>query len=214
MWALRAFRFDDGIKVGEVWLIDEEATSGRLERMLRDEAIAVARARGQHLIAEWPQDSDGDAPCCLIGAVSAPVSWEQLPDNDEVHDNLDERLWFEASCGGRDLLVGNPHTFRGRMAAWCPHQNRGYTVSVSEMGAMADETRYFVRGFLSGNEPGPPFDDDHGTDRADEVAWRSALRRFRRTGSWYGRWRTCEICGCVLLPDSHADRCHEHLIQP
>jgi hypothetical protein len=209
MWALREFRFDEGIEADAVFLFDEQATNGQLVQISRDEAIALARARGQRLIAWWPQGSD-DAPSCIIGAVSVPLSWEELPDSDEIHDDLDERLWFEGSCGGRDLLVGNSHTFRGRMAAWCPQRGRGYSVSLSEMGEMSDETRYFIRGFLSGNEPGPPYDDAHGTDSADARAWRSAIRRFRSTGSWYGRWSTCKICGCVLLPDSSVDHCHVH----
>jgi hypothetical protein len=75
---------------------------------------------------------------------------------------------------------------------------------------MSEEARYFVAGFLAGNEPGYPADADGETDEADLAAWRAATARFRRTGSWYGRWGTCQVCGCVLLPDTADDRCHEH----
>ena len=72
------------------------------------------------------------------------------------------------------------------------------------------QTRYFIAGFLAGSEPGYPV-DEQGDAEDDLIAWRSATGRFRRTGSWYGRWGTCEICGCVLLPDSAAQRCARHL---
>lgn len=75
---------------------------------------------------------------------------------------------------------------------------------------MSDETRDFIRGFLSAYEPDPPYDDDVDITDADDTAWRSAIRRFRHTGYWTGRWRTCEACGCVLLPDTASSRCHAH----
>ena len=125
---------------------------------------------------------------------------------------VDERLWFDASCGGRDFLVGNAHTFTGRMTAWCPRKGVTYNVSRSELETMAEETRYFVAGFLAGNEPRYP--DDDGTGEADLTAWAAATARFRRTGLWYGRWGTCAECGCVLLPDSAGDRCQEHRARP
>ncbi len=67
-----------------------------------------------------------------------------------------------------------------------------------------------IAGFLAGNGPGYPADADGETDDADLAAWQAATTRFRRTGSWYGHWGTCQECGCVLLPDSADDRCHEH----
>jgi hypothetical protein len=96
------------------------------------------------------------------------------------------------------------------MRAWCPTDDVRYLVSLSEMGDMSSASRYFVRGFLSGNEVGPPADDDGETAPADLAAWIAATRRFRQTGSWFGRWRTCRECGCVLLPDRAAEHCSEH----
>lgn len=176
--------------------------------MSREEAIALARSRGARLIAWWPAGDDDDRPSCVIGNVALPLRWERL--SEETPDP-DPRLWFEAPCGKRDfLLQGQGHTFPGRMSAWCPHEQLSYNVSLSEMGAMSDEARYFVIGFLSGAEPGPPYDDDGNIDPADLRAWLSATARFRQSGQWYGRWGTCRTCGCVLLPDTAEDQCHDH----
>lgn len=204
MWPLSEFRFDSGIEADEVevFLDDEE---GRL--LPRDDAIALAHSRGGNLVAWWPAAAE-EIPSCVVSKVTTPVRWERLPI--EEPGPVDERLWFEASCGRRDFVVGNGHTFVGRLAAWCPHDRVGYNVSLGEMGEMSDECRYYVAGYLAGAEPGYPVDDDGEFDEADHDAWRSALHRFRQTGSWYGRWGTCAVCGCVLLPDTAAARCAEH----
>jgi hypothetical protein len=174
--------------------------------MTRAEAIAFARARDANLVASWTPVTGPD-PSCVVAKVSLPLRWERLPAEDPA---FDERLWFDAPCGGRDLIIGSGNTFRGRMAAWCPDRRVSYNASLGEMGPMSDESRYYVAGFLAGNAPGRPSDADGDTSDDDLVAWRSATARFRRTGSWYGRWGTCGVCGCVLLPDTAADRCHDH----
>lgn len=204
MWSLSQFRYDEGIEADEVSVLLDDG----LEPMSRDAAIAYARERGGNLVAWWPAPED-PCPSCVIGKVTLPLRWERLPGEPP---QVDERLWFEASCGGRDFLVGNGHTFVGRMAAWCPDKRVGYNVSLGEMREMSDAARYWVAGYLAGAEPGHPHADDEGdVDEADMAAWEAALRRFRRTGDWYGRWGTCQVCGCVLLPDTAADRCAEHL---
>lgn len=218
---LAGFCFDAGIGVSHVLLIDSEATGGELERMPRDDALAIARSRGVHLVVEsWTVSqsmhdnsiSPGE-PVCFIGPVAVPVRWEELPDEPDEVTRLDERLWFDAPCGGRDLLMdGSGHTFRGRMNAWCPAKREAYNISLGEMGEMSDEARYFVLGFLSGSEPPDPNDlDGEGEVAADDLAaWLSSNRRFRRTGYWRGGWHTCNECGCVLLPDTFSDYCHAH----
>jgi hypothetical protein len=117
--------------------------------------LAIARSRGLHLIPEWPEHLiTGPAPC-RIGTVSLPVRWEQVPELPQAGEP-DPLLWFEASCGGRDLLAGNGGTYPGRMAARCPDRQVSYNVSLAEMGQMSQQTRYYVAGFLAGNQPGPP----------------------------------------------------------
>jgi hypothetical protein len=204
MWSLAEFRFDEAIEAAEVYL---DRGAG-LELMARTEAIAFAHGQQANLVASWPPGG-ATVPSCIVAKVSLPLRWEQTPVEEPP---VDQRLWFEATCGRRDFLVGNGHTFLGRMAAWCPHNGVGYNVSLGEMGATSEETRYFIAGFLVGNQPGCPIDADGHTDQDDLAAWRAAIARFQRTGLWYGRWGTCQVCGCVLLPDTAATRCHEHSI--
>jgi hypothetical protein len=209
MWPLSWFAHDEGIDAADVYLLDGP---GEMQFMSRDEALAIARDRGLHLILEWPAHVTSGPPSCWIGEVSLPLRWEHVPEP-EPEQEPDPLLWFEASCGGRDLLAGNGGTFPGRMSAWCPHEQVRYNVSLSGMGQMSPEARYYVAGFLAGNEPGPPLppDDDVDIEPADLAAWVAATGRFRRTGLWFGRWRTCQTCGCVLLPDTAARNCQEHL---
>lgn len=73
---------------------------------------------------------------------------------------LDPVLWFTTGhCEGRHYLLGNPHTFPGRLSAWCPSMRRGFSVSKSEIAECSNETTYFVKGFLSGQEAGAPSDE-------------------------------------------------------
>ena len=120
--------------------------------------------------------------------------------------DVDPRLWFEMhGCEGRHYLVdGNLHTFHGRMYFYCPPQNLYTRISKSEIGQCSDETRYFILGYLSGNEPPPPRggDNDLLDDRDPAFAlWRKATEVFRDTGYWWsGDPRTCERCHSELLP--------------
>ncbi|MDG4803325.1 hypothetical protein [Micromonospora sp. WMMD980] len=168
MWSLAESRFDEGIEAAEVYL---DSGSG-LALTPRDEAIAFAHERGANLVAWWPSTVDAEVPSCVVAKVSLPLRWERAPLDEPA---VDERLWFDANCGGRDFLVGNGHTFVGRMAAWCPHTGVGYNVSRAGMGAMSEEARYFVAGFLAGSEPGCP-EVDGETDKVDLAAWRGRPR--------------------------------------
>jgi hypothetical protein len=206
MWPLSWFHYDEGIDSAEVYLRDGP---GEARLMTREEALAIARGRGLHLIPEWPERLVTGPACCWIGKVSAPPRWEHVPDQAREPDPL---LWFEAPCGGRDLLTGAGGTYPGRLAAWCPAKNVDYNVSLAEMGQMSQQARYYVEGFLAGNQPGPPPppDADADIEPGDLDAWQAATGRFRRTGRWLGRWRTCQACGRVLLPDTDAEDCQEH----
>jgi hypothetical protein len=97
------------------------------------------------------------------------------------------------------------------MLAYCPHDDVGFHVSISEIGEMSVESQYFVKGYLCGDEPGPPDTADGEYTEEDMEAWNQAIRRFHQSGSWFGRWKTCSACGCVLLPDNAGDRCAEHI---
>ncbi|SNY64719.1 hypothetical protein [Paractinoplanes atraurantiacus] len=96
--------------------------------------------------------------------------------------DVDPDLWFDIECGRHYLLDGNPHTHPGRMDAYCPEHGIRTRVSKAEIGACSEQTRYFIRGFLSGSEPAPP-DSADGTDPACR-AWSEAAARFRDTGVW------------------------------
>jgi hypothetical protein len=89
-----------------------------------------------------------------------------------------------------------------------------YNISLSEIDEMSEESRYFTIGFLAGDGPEPPYDDEGDIASHDLEAWSAAIHRFNTTGLWYGRWCTCSVCGCVLLPDTADDRCHEHRADP
>ena len=49
-----------------------------------------------------------------------------------------------------------------------------------------------------------------GAHPGDLAAWLAAIARFRATGIWLGRWRTCAVCGCVLLPGTAGEHFFEH----
>ena len=83
-------------------------------------------------------------------------------------------------CGGGHFLVGNAHTFTGRMAAWCQDQQTEIAVSFSEMTYASPGARFWVKGFLSGSEPAPPESDNP----AAEPEWEAARREYRSTGEW------------------------------
>ncbi|MBA2679049.1 MAG: hypothetical protein H0U76_11720 [Ktedonobacteraceae bacterium] len=132
----------------------------------------------------------------------------------------DEQLWFtQEGCDEKHFLQGNPHTFHGRMAAWCPREQAGLCVSKSEMLECSLATRYWVQGFLSGNEPAYPVDDDGYLEDDDPriKKWRAAIQLFAKTGLWVDHERVCERCGKELLPSSPAglicERCLEDGIE-
>lgn len=106
-----------------------------------------------------------------------------LPARPPLPPDVDPNLWFDTErCGRHYLLDGNPHTFAGRMFAYCAERGIRTQVSKGEIGDCSEQTRYFVRGFLSGNELPPPVSGG-GTEPA-HLAWREAAAHFRNTGYW------------------------------
>lgn len=105
-------------------------------------------------------------------------------------EGVDERLWIRTSgCDSRDFLVGNSHTFPGRMSAYCPTDGVHYSVSLSEIEDMSPDAVHWVAGFLVGNQPrpedlfGPGIHDAHDSD-PHWRRWTEAVEQFRRTGTW------------------------------
>jgi hypothetical protein len=103
-------------------------------------------------------------------------------------EDIDATLWVRTvGCEEPDYLFGNPHTFPGRMHAYCPHESRDYAVSFDEIVDCSNEARWWAIGYLAGNEPAPP-----RTAEGDYVApddprfqrWSRAAREFRARGVW------------------------------
>jgi hypothetical protein len=90
--------------------------------------------------------------------------------------------FMSTHCGGWHFLVGNPHTFTGRMAAWCQDQQAEIAVSVSEMTYVSLGACFWIKGFLSGSEPAPP----ESNNLLAEAEWEAARREYRSTGEWPG----------------------------
>lgn len=120
--------------------------------------------------------------------------------------DYDPELWFTMGpcCEGRHYLLYNPHTFPGRMGAWCPQKQTSFCVSKSEIHDCSDAARYWIQGFLRGNEPDAPTDaedDDYlPEDHPRYQAWRAAILQFPDTGIWMRGDRFCKKCGQILLP--------------
>jgi hypothetical protein len=96
---------------------------------------------------------------------------------------VDTDLEFRSThCDGWHFLVGNPHTFPGRMAAWCQNQQVEITVSLDEMTYISLGASFWIKGFLAGSELAPPTSDSP----SDEAAWEEARREYRSTGIWPG----------------------------
>jgi hypothetical protein len=118
---------------------------------------------------------------------------------------FDENLWFLMGehCEGKHFLLGNAHTFRGRMLAWCPAKERSFFVSKSEIGKCSLETKFWVKGFLAGNEPDAPTDKNQDSvtpDTEEYKNWLAAVKLFAETGCWNEMQLDCEVCGRSLLP--------------
>ena len=101
--------------------------------------------------------------------------------------NIDKKIWFEhKGCEGKHFMIGNPHTFSGRMYAWCPKKEKSFFVSKSEIADMSLECKYWIKGFLSGNQPKPPVNSEGDVDfESDEYKqWIIKIDEFEKTGDW------------------------------
>lgn len=125
---------------------------------------------------------------------------------------FDEKLWFTMSdcCGQKHYLLFNPHTFPGRMGAWCPEKQLTFNVSKSAIETCSLEAEYWIKGFVAGNEPPPPRDENRDYLPEDDPRyrrWQAAIKQFPETGIWVMQDRKCEICGELLLPTQPGLKC-------
>ena len=102
---------------------------------------------------------------------------------DELPDYVDAELSFEIEgYPGRNFLIGNPHTFPGRMEAYSEAERRSFSVSFHELTNVSPAARAWISGFLSGSEPEPPaFTGDQHAE-AVEVAWRAVVGQYGGNG--------------------------------
>lgn len=102
----------------------------------------------------------------------------------------DETLWIELEhCEGKHFLLGNPHTFPGRIEAFCPLKNVTFCISFNEIKRMSTESSYWLKGYLNGNEPSPP--DEMDGESAFEYfqssrykEWELKIQKFKETGEF------------------------------
>ena len=130
--------------------------------------------------------------------------------NEEIE--FDKNLWFyHNGCEGKHYLIGNPHTFYGRMWAWCPKKQKSFFVSLVEIGEKSEQAKYWIDGFLCGNQPAPPTDvnDDVDFESPAYKKWIEAIKLFSKTGYWTDMERQCDKCGKELLNSEIEDICQD-----
>jgi len=131
-------------------------------------------------------------------------------------DNLDidENLWFYLSdddCMEKHFIIGNPHTFHGRIMGYCPEKKTSFYFSIKEIKSMSIQTEYWIKGFLSGNEPEAPLDEDGDTIYSGEKYdfWSKSIQLFHEYGYWHKGERLCDICGKKLYHSWPHLQCEE-----
>lgn len=100
---------------------------------------------------------------------------------------LDENLWFfHKDCKGEHYLIGNPHTFPGRILAWCPIKECSFYISSSEIEDRSMQSDYWIKGYLIGNQPAPPTNEEGMTDFESEkyMNWKRKIEIFKSNGVW------------------------------
>ena len=126
----------------------------------------------------------------------------------DIPKDIDKALWVELfGCEfGRHYLGYNPHTFHGRISAWCPKDGQWHKISKSEIANCSNEAKYWISGYLCGNEPSPPspFVGDHDPDFR---LWQSSILHFHKSGYWNSETRKCAECGCVLMNSWSKELC-------
>jgi hypothetical protein len=100
-------------------------------------------------------------------------------------------LWVEvASYPGRLFIMGNPHTFTGRITGWSFDRDESFYFSKGDVTDASDAARWWLDGYLHGSEPefeqffalDPSTLGEIDDDDARWAEWRAALQEFRATG--------------------------------
>lgn len=102
-----------------------------------------------------------------------------------MENSAQDTLWVESFDGERGVLSGNPHTHRGRFSVLWESTGRTHPTSLSDLRAMSEPARYWLSGYLAGNEPeiSDVFPDLEGEPTEEQVShWRLVCREFRETG--------------------------------
>jgi Translation initiation factor IF-3, N-terminal domain len=208
-------RMNEAITEESVLLYGDDGT---LAEVPLADALQLARDRSMDLVEEWERPRPprpGGAVVCRLLRVGRPLVWERTADASAARGGdgpeLDPELWFHTEhCEGRHYVLGNGHTFRGRIHAWCPAKRLGFRVSKSDITECSRETTYYVQGLLAGQEPAPPVNDEGDllpSGDPEYRAWVHATELFRQTGMWNDRFRSCEVCGARLLPSNPKPTC-------
>lgn len=130
----------------------------------------------------------------------------------------DKKLWFRVDhCESLHFIVGNAHTFRGRIRGWCPKKQRTFLLSKSEISQCSTEAEYWIKGFLRGNEPNPPDGGKEGTGAFGTEKfnkwlkkykeWESATDLFQETSYWSIYKRVCSKCKRKMMPSEIEEIC-------
>ena len=128
--------------------------------------------------------------------------------------DYDPKLWFTMAphCEGKHYLLYTPHTFVGRIGAWCPTKGEVFNVSKAEMDSSSEEAKIWLKGYLAGCEPEAPR-TELGTPLECEAPrhqfWLKSVELFAATGSWYSGDRNGEGCKEPLLPSILGTHCQE-----
>lgn len=99
-------------------------------------------------------------------------------------------LFMETGCEGRHFVHAcpTPHTFPGRIRAWCPVKRVVYNFSKAQMLDAPHETMLWLDGYLAGNEPEPPRHEEGFAEYTSPaaLAWADKAKAFRSKGFWPG----------------------------
>jgi hypothetical protein len=101
---------------------------------------------------------------------------------------LDKRLWIVVDgVEGTSYLLGNSHTFPGRMRA-CNKDVGTFSVSKGQITDCSPDAENWISAYLNGNEP--PFGEAFGhydgpLFEARYARWLKAVATFRSSGEWH-----------------------------